>query len=238
MGISIVIGGTSIIGKAIVQALSSEKEVLLFTYYKKEKEAKALAKALQAENKLVFCQRLDVTSEAEVKAFFELSKAYGRLERLVHSVGMSHYGLFENLEIKDFEALYKLNVLSSVLVAREAIGLMRQANFGHLLFISSIWGEKGASNEVAYSMTKGAINTMVKALSKELSYSGIRVNAIAPAGVDTPMLDGLGEDKAELKKAMPFGSFILPEEIASLATTIFKLPSMTGEIITIDGGFY
>lgn len=237
MGVSVIIGGTSTIGEAIVKQLADEKNILLFTYFTQEARAKALAHSLQNENKLVYCQRLDATDEVSVKAFFESLRGYGNLERLVHSVGMAHYGLLEDLKITDFERLYKINVLSSVLVAKEATRLMRPCGYGNLLFISSIWGERGASNEVAYSMTKGAINSLVKALSKELSLSGIRVNAIAPAGVDSPMLDILGEEKVHLEKEMPFSSFILPEELARLAQTIFNLPSMTGEIITLDGGF-
>lgn len=237
MGVSVIIGGTSTIGEAIVKQLADEKNILLFTYFTQEARAKALAHSLQNENKLVYCQRLDATDEVSVKVFFESLRGYGNLERLVHSVGMAHYGLLEDLKITDFERLYKINVLSSVLVAKEATRLMRPCGYGNLLFISSIWGERGASNEVAYSMTKGAINSLVKALSKELSLSGIRVNAIAPAGVDSPMLDILGEEKVHLEKEMPFSSFILPEELARLAQTIFNLPSMTGEIITLDGGF-
>lgn len=238
MAVTLIVGGTSVIGQAMVERLANTKDVLVFTYHTNEALAKRLARDLQDKGLMVYALPLDATNPDDVSAFFASIAPYGKLSQVICTVGKSHYGLFSQSDNEVWQALWTINVSSYVYVTREAIKLMQRTfTKGSILLLSSIWGERGASNEVLYSMTKGAINSLVKALAKEVSYQGIRINALAPGAVDTPMLDELGEDKQVLLEAMPFGTFVSSEELAHMAQTILTTPSLTGQIITVDGGY-
>lgn len=234
----VVIGGSSVIGREIVRHLAQRKgEVVIFTYYTKEEEAKGLARALQAEDKLVFCQHLDGRDERAVQSFFEGLKPYGQLKAVIHVMGKSHYGLLQEMTYIEWQELLMTNLSSAFLVAKEATKRMLPQKKGQLIFLSSIWGEVGASHEVAYSATKGGLNAMVKALAKELAPSHILVNAISPGPVDTPMLDALGEDKSEVIEMMALGRLVAPSDLAGLVDYLIEAQMITGQIITMDGGY-
>jgi len=234
----VVIGGSSVIGREIVRRLAQKTgEVVIFTYHIKEEEAKRLARDLQAEGKLAFCQHLDGRDEQGVQSFFEGIKPYGQLKAVIHVMGKSHYGLLQEMTYIEWQELLTTNLSSAFLVAKEATKLMLPQKKGHLIFFSSIWGEVGASHEVAYSATKGGLNAMVKALAKELAPSHILVNAISSGPVDTPMLDALGEDKAEVMEAMALGRLVEPSDLAHLVAYLVDAKMITGQIITMDGAY-
>ena len=110
---------------------------------------------------------------------------------------------------------------------------------GRIINISSVWGLVGASCEVAYSATKGAINSFTKALAKELAPSNISVNAVALGAIDTRMNSNLSaEDRLSLCEEIPAGRMASPEEAADFISTISKSPSyFTGEVIKFDGAW-
>ena len=108
-----------------------------------------------------------------------------------------------------------------------------------IINVSSVWGNVGASMEVAYSASKGAVNSFTKALAKELAPSNIQVNAIACGAIDTAMNQQLSEaERLALEIEIPMGRFGTPEEIAEVVLQLADSPSyMTGQIIGVDGGF-
>ena len=116
---------------------------------------------------------------------------------------------------------------------------MVRQQYGRILNISSVWGKVGASCEVAYSASKGGVNSFTKALAKELAPSGISVNAIACGVIDTQMNQCFStEERRQLVEEIPVGRFGTPEETASLALSLANAPSyLTGQIITMDGGW-
>ena len=110
---------------------------------------------------------------------------------------------------------------------------------GIIINISSIWGNVGASCEVVYSTTKGAVNSFTKSLAKELAPSGIRVNAISCGAIDTEMNNFLSnEERESFIEEIPYMRFGKPEEVANLAFYLSSDNSsyLTGQIITLDGG--
>lgn len=123
--------------------------------------------------------------------------------------------------------------------SKYAVPLMLAQGGGHILNISSIWGNVGASMEVAYSAAKGGINSFTKALAKELAPSRIRVNAIACGVIDTDMNRCLSEEDLEaLRREIPADRLGTPREVAALALQLTQSPGyLTGQVITLDGGF-
>ena len=110
---------------------------------------------------------------------------------------------------------------------------------GKIINISSVWGNVGASCEVAYSATKGGINSFTKALGKELAPSNIQVNAIACGIIDTDMNKCFSdEERKELMEEVPAGRFAKPSEVSELALSLCQGNDyLTGQIITLDGGW-
>ena len=116
---------------------------------------------------------------------------------------------------------------------------MIKKHSGRIINVSSMWGEVGASCEVHYSASKAAVNGFTKALAKELSPSGILVNAVAPGAIDTKMNDNLTDsDKEALCEEIPLGRFGTPEEVAKAIVFLASNGAsyITGQILGINGG--
>ena len=131
------------------------------------------------------------------------------------------------------------NLTSVFSCCHEAIPYMVHEKSGCIINISSVWGTVGASCEVAYSASKGGINTFTKALAKELAPSGISVNAIACGVIDTRM-NGCFDaaERAALEEEIPMGRYGTPEEAAALAWQLATAPTyLTGQILSLDGGW-
>ncbi len=158
---------------------------------------------------------------------------------LINNAGISVVGLLQDLTEKDWNRIWNTNVTSAVALSREVIPDFLRKQHGKILNISSVWGTSGASCEVAYSATKGAINTFTKALAKELAPSNIQVNALACGIIDTKMNAHLTpEDLLDIQEEIPAGRIGTPEDVAEAAFSILTGSSyITGQIIAVDGGW-
>ena len=116
---------------------------------------------------------------------------------------------------------------------------MIKEHSGRIINVSSVWGLVGASCEVAYSATKGAINSFTKALAKELAPSNISVNAIAFGAIDTDMNNNLSpEERTALEYEIPYGRMATPKEAAQCISNLLTMPTyLTGEVLKFDGGW-
>ena len=132
-----------------------------------------------------------------------------------------------------------INLNSVYFCSKEVLPYMLKRKEGCIINISSIWGETGASCEVAYSTTKAAINGFTKALAKEMGPSNIRINSIAPGIIDTDMNKNLSqEDITKIKEEIPLNKIGVPEDIAKCAKWLIEDTYTTGQIININGGWY
>lgn len=175
------------------------------------------------------CQRL----------FSDITDHFDRLDVLVNNAGIAHIGLLQDMTAHEWNHLLQTNLSSCFYCSKLAIPMMLKSKSGNILNISSVWGQVGASCEAAYSATKGGINSLTKALAKELAPSGIRVNAIACGVIDTEMNHCFSkEDREALQDEIPMGRFGTAEEVGTFAYSIVTgAPYLTGQIITYDGGW-
>ena len=163
---------------------------------------------------------------------------YGHIDVLCNNAGISRIGLITDMEVSDWQRIMDVNLSSLFYTAKCFVPAMVSKKSGNIINISSMWGVSGASCEVAYSASKGGMNSFTKALAKELAPSGIRVNAIACGCIDTDMNACFTEDeKKDLCEEIPMGRFGRPDEVADEVLHIIDSTYMTGQIIGIDGGF-
>jgi 3-oxoacyl-[acyl-carrier protein] reductase len=161
------------------------------------------------------------------------------IDLLVNNAGISYVGLLTDMDINDWNHIINTNTTSVFNSCRHVVPYMVKQQSGHIINISSVWGNVGASCEVAYSASKGAINSFTKALAKELAPSHISVNAIAFGAIDTDMNSHLSEEeKASLEYEIPYGRMATPEEAARfILHTADAGDYLTGQILTFDGAW-
>ena len=166
-----------------------------------------------------------------------LRERFGPVDTLVNNAGISRFGLLTDTSPEDWDRLMRVNVTALYNTCRTYVPDMVSAGGGRILNVSSVWGLAGASCEVAYSATKGAVNAFTKALAKELAPSHIRVNAIALGIVDTRMNARLTEkETAEIRDQIPAGYIASPEEAAQAMLRLLDMPEyFNGEIVRFDG---
>ena len=234
----LITGASRGIGAACAKAFAASGYNLVLTCSKSMEDLQALANHLTAEYSVeCLCVQADMGCEEDVAKLFSQIK---KLDVLVNNAGMAHFGLLSDMTTEEWHRIFAVNLDSCFYTCRAAIPLMLQNHSGKIINISSVWGNQGASLEVAYSATKGGMNTFTKALAKELAPSNIQVNAIACGVIDTAMNNCLSEeDKDALAAEIPADRLGKPEEVAQLVLQTAQAPAyMTGQIITIDGGWY
>lgn len=177
--------------------------------------------------------------QAVSEIFSSISEEFGRLDVLVNNAGISYIGLFQQMEPKEWEKVMSTNLTGIYNTCRNAIPLMLNDGKGKIINISSVWGNTGASCEVAYSASKGAVNALTRALAKELAPSNIQVNALACGAIDTDMNAFLDEDeKNALLEEIPAGRMGEPSEVAAMVLLLAGAPAyLTGQVIAFDGGW-
>lgn len=161
------------------------------------------------------------------------------VELLINNAAVSYVGLLTDMTGDDWNETVSTNLTSVFNTCHAFVPDMVRAGKGRIINISSVWGLVGASCEVAYSATKGAVNAFTKALAKELAPSGVSVNAAAFGVIDTDMNKSLSEEeKAVLEEEIPIGRMASPEEAAELIVKLSEMPAyFTGEVVKFDGGW-
>ena len=179
----------------------------------------------------------DVGDVGDLKYVESLLWRFGPVDTLVNNAAVSRVGLLTDMTPEDWEQVMRVNVTALYNTCHTYVPGMISAGGGQILNVSSVWGIAGASCEVAYSASKGAVNAFTKALARELAPSHIRVNAIAPGILDTRMNAHLSEkETAEIKDQIPAGYIASPEEAAQAMLRLLEMPEyFNGEIVRFDG---
>lgn len=236
----LITGASRGIGAAAALEFAKEGYNLVLICKNNTEKLNALASDITSKNPQITCQCLqcDISSPDDINQKLLPLIRDSHIDILVNNAGISHIGLLQDMTYEEWRAIIDTNLTSMYLLSKLVIPLMVRNNDGRIINISSMWGNVGASCEVAYSASKGGVNSFTKALAKELAPSNISVNAIAFGVVDTEMNQFLSEeDRNALMEDIPAGRFATCEEAAKMISNIANAPSyMTGQIITMDGG--
>lgn len=237
---AIVTGASRGIGKAIAEKLAKDGYNLILNCKNNTELLNEFSENLSTEYKVTCrCISGDIGLHETTVSLKKATMEFGSVDLLVHNAAISKVGLITDMTNDDWNLIINTNLSSCFYLTKELAPLMISKKQGKILFISSVWGEHGASCEVAYSASKGGVNSFTKALAKELAPSGIAVNALACGMIDTDMnKDFSDEEKLAIADEIPAGRIGTPEEVAEMVSLIIKSPSyLTGQIISFDGGW-
>lgn len=177
--------------------------------------------------------------EVALELFATAKKHFSNIDILVNNAGISYIGLFTDMKLEDWNNVMNTNLNSVFNCCSLALPNMISNKAGKIINISSVWGVVGASCEVAYSASKGAMNSFTKALAKELAPSNIQVNAVACGAIDTTMNHVLDKDDlASLIEEIPANRLGRTDEVADFVYHIATGHDyLNGQVITLDGAW-
>ena len=182
---------------------------------------------------------LDLSSSESISKF--LSEISEDIDIIVNNAGILKVGKAEEFSIKDFQDILQVNVLAPFQIISGIVGGMKRKKFGRIVNISSIWGEKSKSGRSIYSTSKAALNALTRSFAVEFAEHNILVNSIAPGYIETDMMKQCNSEKELdiIKNSIPMKRFGKKTEISELVKFLCseKNSYITGQILTIDGGF-
>ncbi|MBO5222536.1 MAG: 3-oxoacyl-ACP reductase FabG [Clostridia bacterium] len=228
----LITGGSRGIGAACVRKFAAAGDRVIFLYRSSEEAAAKLAHETGAMG-----LKCDVADKKAVEALF--SQFSVSVDVLINNAGIAGFSLFQDLSEEDWSRMMETHLGGTFRCTKGVLPAMIAKQKGCIINLSSMWGQVGASCEVAYSAAKAGIIGLTKALAKEVGPSGIRVNCVAPGVIETDMNAALTpETVAALAEETPLGRIGTPEEIAE---TVFWLASdnasfLTGQVIAPNGG--
>jgi 3-oxoacyl-[acyl-carrier protein] reductase len=216
---AIVTGAGSGIGKAIAERLAQDGYGVLINDLHGDR-AVEVAGAITAKGRRAVAIAGDVAREEDVSTLVGAARdAFGEVGLLVNNAGHVHQAAFANITPADFDRMFAVHVRGTFLMMRAVLPAMLKAGEGVIINIASQLGQIGGIELVHYSGAKAAIIGMTKSLAREVSARGVRVNAVAPGPINTPLVAGLSKEWRERKAAqLPLGRFGEPEEIAAVVS--------------------
>jgi 3-oxoacyl-[acyl-carrier protein] reductase len=236
----LITGSSRGIGKAIALKFAKEGFQIAINCAHDKDELIRTKKEIEVYGVSCFAYLGNVGEYTVADEFFTLTKQHlGNIDVLINNAGISYIGLFQEMTIDSWNDVITTNLTSVFNCCRLVVPGMIQNKKGKIINISSVWGTAGASCEVAYSTSKGGMNSFTKALAKELAPSNIQVNAVACGAIDTKMNAFLGEeDMNSLMEEIPANRLGRAEEVADF---VFQLASgndyLNGQVIHLDGAW-
>lgn len=236
----LVTGSSKGIGAATAILFAQKGYNVVINYNDSYESASLLCQSLTANGYSVMTQKANVANKLEVDLMVkETLYKFGSLDILVNNAGIAFQGLITETSEIDFDKIIDVNLKGVFNCCRAVIPSMVSRQSGKIINISSMWGQVGASCEVAYSAAKAGVIGLTKALAKELAPSGITVNAIAPGLIETNMNSHLTvEELSDFVSEIPLGRMGSADEIASAIEFLSsdKADYITGQVLGINGG--
>lgn len=246
MGKRILVTGASRgIGKATALLLGEKGYDLILTCSRsmddlcKVKEEIERRNSLKGASSSVEVINCDVKDRNAVEALCKDIIVKGGVYGIVNNAAISHVGLMTDMSYEQWDEVMDTNLNSLFYITRALVPYMVNQKQGRIVNVSSVWGNVGASMEVAYSAAKGGVNAFTKALAKELAPSNVEVNAVAFGVIDTAMNKCFGKEEMDaLREEIPADRIGTCEEAAEMIVNVLEGPEyLTGQIITMDGGW-
>ena len=235
--VALVTGGTRGIGAAIAKALAGAGHKVAASYAGNTEKAEAFKKETG-----IAVYKWDVgDAEACAAGVKQVEADLGPVDILVNNAGITRDGWFHKMDASAWSAVLRTNLDSMFAMTRPVIEGMRERNFGRIVNISSINGQKGQMGQVNYSAAKAGVIGFSKALALENARKGVTVNCICPGYIDTDMVAAVSEKVMEgIVGAIPMGRLGAAEEVAALVVYLASDSAafMTGSVLTINGGQY
>ncbi len=236
-----VTGGSRGIGRAVVRRLAAEGYAVGINYLRSREQAEALAAELREQGCEALAVQADVADrEAVTAAVRQVEAAFGPVTALVNNAGIAQNDLFQDTPEELWRRMFAVHADGAFHTIQAVLPHMLHEKAGGIVNISSIWGLRGASCEVAYAASKAAVIGLTRSLAMELAPSHIRVNCVAPGVIETDMVKGLGEETvASLVDQTPAGRLGSPEDVARAVAFLLREDAdfITGQVLTVDGGF-
>lgn len=236
MKTALVTGATGAIGSAVCRRLAKDGVTVAVGYRSDPETARALAGELNGL--AVYC---DVTDpQSAQKAVDNVLEKFCQLDILVCNAGVAWRGLFQDMPPEAWRQVMSVDLDGAYHCCHAALPAMISRKTGQIITVSSMWGEAGASCEVAYSAAKAGVIGLTRALAKEVGPSGVRVNCVSPGVIESRMNAGLEpQDFAALAEDTPLGRIGLPGEVAEAVAFLASDAAsfITGQVLGINGGF-
>ncbi len=216
----LITGGATGIGKATALLFKQKGYDVFITYNQSEPNFDGITKIkcnLENENEII-----------------ELFNQIGSIDILVNNAGISLIKQINDTTAEEYDKIMRINARSYFLCSREAVKLMLKSHSGAIVNVSSMWGQLGASCEIAYSMSKAAVIGLSRSLAQELAPSGITVNCVCPGIIDTRMNSMF--EKSELEEEVPIGRLGTAEEVADAIYFLSQNKYITSQILGVNGG--
>ncbi|WP_010093313.1 elongation factor P 5-aminopentanone reductase [Ornithinibacillus scapharcae] len=231
----LIIGASGDIGKQVAYQLGQEGYFLILHYHNNNNAVGELQDKLG--NQVIGTIKADLSHVDGIETL--LSNILYPIDSVIFASGIAYYGLFQDTPEAIFDEMIAIHVKAPFSIVKALLPAMISRKAGKIILISSIWGEIGASFEVLYSAVKGAQNSFVKALAKEVGPSGITVNAVSPGFIDTKMNPLSDDDKAALVNDIPLNRAGTTQDVADAVSFLLsdKASYIHGEILKVTGGW-
>lgn len=216
----LITGGATGIGKATALLFKQKGYDVFITYNQSEPDFDGITKI-----------KCNLENENEIIELFNQIKS---IDVLVNNAGISLIKQINDTTAKEYDKVMRINARSYFLCSREAVKLMLKSHSGAIVNVSSMWGQLGASCEIAYSMSKAAVIGLSRSLAQELAPSGITVNCVCPGIIDTRMNSMF--EKSELEEEVPIGRLGTAEEVADAIYFLSQNKYITSQILGVNGG--
>ena len=226
----LITGGSRGIGAAAVELFAAKGHEVMFLYEKEHAAAQAVSQKTGA--KAICC---DVADGQAVQTAFE---KIGSVDALICNAGICQYGLMSQTTEEQWDRIFDVNVKGIYHCVNGAMPGFLQKQSGCVITVSSMWGQVGASCEVAYSATKGAVIALTKALAQELGPCGVRVNCVAPGVILTDMCGNVAQETLDqMAQDALVGRNGTPMDVAKAMEYLLEADFVTGQVLPVNGGY-